>query len=119
MSPIEFLQEPAPPIGAAQGRYVLQGQHSRTGLPVAESFMNLSSAVIRASDLIGAGYVIDIWSPTSLESQAPSRTCSAAYPPESKPDSLEHFVGPTSPGVQPPLKAAVRLKSGANDDFGC
>jgi hypothetical protein len=67
MSLIEFLQESAPPIAAAQGRYVLQGQHSRTGQPVAESLTNLSSAVIRASELIGAGYVIDIWSPTSRE----------------------------------------------------
>jgi len=49
MSLIEFLQESAPPIAAAQGRYVLQGQHSRTGQPVSESLTNLSSAVIRAS----------------------------------------------------------------------
>jgi len=71
MSLFEFLREPAPPIAAARGRYVLQGQHARTGQPVAEGFASLSSVVIRASELIGAGYVIDIWSPTSLESQKP------------------------------------------------
>src|SRR3954451_18886662 len=111
MSLIEFLQQSAPPIAAAQGRYVLQGQHSRTGQPVAESITNLSSAVTRASELIGAGYVIDIWSPTSLESQSSSRTRRAAYPPESKSDSLERFVGPMSPAVQPAPKTAVPLKT--------
>jgi hypothetical protein len=71
MSLIELLQDPAPPIAAVQGRYLLKGQHSPTGTAVAESFTNLNSAVIRASELIRAGYVIEIWSPTSLESQLP------------------------------------------------
>src|SRR5215212_4465027 len=99
MSLIEFLQQSAPPIVAARGRYVLQGQHSRTGQPVSESLTNLSSAVTRASELIGAGYVIDIWSPPSLESPSPSRTCGAA--------------------VQPAPKTVGRLKSRPNGDFGC
>jgi hypothetical protein len=72
MSLIELLQEPALPIAAVQGRYLLQGRHSRAGNAVAESFTNLNSAVSRASELIRAGYDIEIWSPTSLENQLPS-----------------------------------------------
>ena len=71
MSLLELLQDPGPPIATVQGRYLLQGQHSGTGNAVAESFTNLNSAVIRASELIRAGYVIEIWSPTSLESRLP------------------------------------------------
>ena len=69
MSLIELLQDPASPIAAVQGQYLLQGQHLAAGNAVAESFTTLRSAVVRASELIGAGYVIEIWSPTSLESQ--------------------------------------------------
>ena len=69
MGLIELLQEPASPIAAVQGQYLLQGQHSAAGNAVAESFTTLRSAVIRASELIEAGYVIEIWSPASLESQ--------------------------------------------------
>ena len=67
MSLIEFLQSPPMPIAAVKGRYLLQGRHSRAGNALAESFTNLNSAVSRASELIRAGYVIEIWSPTSLE----------------------------------------------------
>jgi hypothetical protein len=70
MSLIELLQAPALPIAAVEGRYLLQG-HSRAGNAVAESFTNLNSAVSRASELIRAGYLIEIWSPTSLEDQLP------------------------------------------------
>lgn len=65
MSLLDFLQEPARPIAAVQGRYLLQGVHSQAGNAVAESFANLNSAVTRASELIRAGYVIEFWSPTS------------------------------------------------------
>ena len=71
MSLIELLQDAASPIAAVQGQYLLQGQHFAAGNAVAESFTTLRSAVIRASELIKAGYVIEIWSPTSLESQLP------------------------------------------------
>jgi hypothetical protein len=71
MSLIELLQGPSLPIAAVQGRYLLQGQHSQAGRAVAESFANLKSAIIRASELIGAGYTIEIWSPTSLETGLP------------------------------------------------
>jgi len=71
MSLIELLQGPAPPIAAVHGRYLLQGRHPRGGHAVAESFTNLKSAIIRASELIEAGYAIEIWSPTSLETRLP------------------------------------------------
>ena len=71
MSLIELLQDAASPIAAVQGQYLLQGQHFAAGNAIAESFTTLRSAVIRASELIKAGYVIEIWSPTSLESQLP------------------------------------------------
>lgn len=71
MSLIELLQASALPIAAVQGRYLLQGMHSRTGNAVAESFTNLNGAVSRASELLKAGYVIEIWSPTSLENPWP------------------------------------------------
>jgi hypothetical protein len=71
MGLIELLQERSPPIAAVQsaGRYLLRGQHSRTGREVNEGFFDLLSVVARASDLISAGYAIDIrsagQSPTS------------------------------------------------------
>ena len=71
MSLFELLQDAGPPIAAVQGQYVLQGQHSAAGNAVAESFTTLRSAVVRASELIKAGYAIEIWSPASLESQLP------------------------------------------------
>ena len=68
---LELLQDAALPIAAVQGQYVLQGQHSTAGNAVAESSTTLRGAVVRASELIKAGYVIEIRSPTSLESQLP------------------------------------------------
>ena len=68
MSVFEFLQDAAPPIAAARSPYFLQGQHARSGEAFAGSFTNLKTTVTRASELIRAGYVIEIWSRTSLES---------------------------------------------------
>lgn len=67
MSLIEMLQDRSPPIAAVQsnGRYLLWGQHSRSGNAVDEGFLDMQSAVTRASELIEAGYAIDIWSPTA------------------------------------------------------
>ena len=74
MSLSELLQGPALPIAAVQGQYLLQGQHPAAGNAVAESFTTFKSAIIRASGLIRACYVIEIWSPTSLESQLPDHS---------------------------------------------
>jgi hypothetical protein len=71
MSLMELFQDAASPIAAVQGQYLLQGQHFAAGDAVTECSTTLRSAVIRASELIKAGYVIEIWSPTSLESQLP------------------------------------------------
>ena len=68
---LELLQDPASPIAAVQGQYLLQGQHFTAGDAVTECSTTLRGAVVRASELIKAGYVIEIWSPTSLESQLP------------------------------------------------
>jgi hypothetical protein len=43
--------------------YSLQAQHPKTGNGIVENFANLNSAVGRASELIGAGYSTEIWSP--------------------------------------------------------
>jgi hypothetical protein len=69
MSLIELLQGPAVPIAAVQGQYLLQGKHRAAGDAVAESFTSLRNVIVRASELIQSGYVIEISSPTSLESR--------------------------------------------------
>ena len=71
MSLSELLRRPALPMAAVQGRYLLHGQHLSGGTAVAESFTAFKSAVIRASELIRAGYAIEICSSPSLESQLP------------------------------------------------
>src|ERR1044072_2313938 len=63
----DLLQGPALPIAVAQGQYLLQGQHLSAGNAVAESFTTFKSAVVRASELIRAGYAIEICSSPSLE----------------------------------------------------
>ena len=63
MGLIELLQERSPPpiAGLQPGsRYLLQGQHSRTGRTVGEGFLDLLSVIARANELITAGYAIDI-----------------------------------------------------------
>jgi hypothetical protein len=70
MSLSELCSGPASPIAAVRGQYLLQGQHPETGNAVAESFTSLRSAIDRASELIRSGYVIEFWSPTSLNSQS-------------------------------------------------
>jgi len=74
MSLCELLQGPALPRAAVQGQYLLQGQHLSAGNAVAESFTTFKSAVIRASELIRAGYAIEICSSPSLESQLPDHS---------------------------------------------
>ena len=58
----------SPPIAAVQSasRYLLLGRESRTGGTVDEGFLDLLSVVARASELIRAGYAVDIQSPTGL-----------------------------------------------------
>jgi len=69
MSLGESRDSPASPVAAVRGQYLLQGHHPAAGNAVAESFISLRSAISRASELISSGYVIEFWSPTSLESQ--------------------------------------------------
>jgi len=62
MGLIEWLQDRSPPIAAVRpgGRYLLRGRHLGTGRAVGEGFFDLLSVVGRASELISAGYAIDI-----------------------------------------------------------
>jgi len=47
--------------------YSVQAEHSQTGDVVREGYATMNAAVMRAADLIQAGYSIEIWSPASLE----------------------------------------------------
>ena len=68
MSLIELLQDHSLPIAAVHSnrRYLLQGQHSRTGKTLTEGSLSFQGAIHRASELIRAGYAIEIWSPTDI-----------------------------------------------------
>ena len=64
---IEMLAARPLRIGATLAAYSVQAEHSQTGDAVREGYATMHAAVIRAVDLIQAGYSIEIWSPASLE----------------------------------------------------